>query len=132
MEAELKRLVMRSPFDVRLDKPKREGEETLLYAFDARVVAHLLGAVLQPGGAPRAALRRPAARALVGRQAPGRQAPPLLGRGRFIVRLRSVAAPASWRRQERARRGAGVAKRRIRRRRRRAGRRVRRAPRGDA
>ena len=32
MEAELKRLVMRSPFDVRLDKPKREGEETLLYA----------------------------------------------------------------------------------------------------
>lgn len=37
MEAELKRLVMRSPFDVRLDKPTREGEETLLYAFDARV-----------------------------------------------------------------------------------------------
>ncbi len=37
MEAELKRLVMRSPFDVRLDKPRREGEETLLYAFDARV-----------------------------------------------------------------------------------------------
>ena len=36
MEAELKRLVMRSPFDVRLDKPKREGEEALLYAFDAR------------------------------------------------------------------------------------------------
>ena len=28
---------MRSPFDVRLDKPKREGDETLLYAFDARV-----------------------------------------------------------------------------------------------
>ena len=25
MEAELKRLVIRSPFDVRLDKPKREG-----------------------------------------------------------------------------------------------------------
>ena len=37
MEAELKRLVMRSPFDVRLDKPTREGDETLLYAFDARV-----------------------------------------------------------------------------------------------
>src|SRR5207244_13338115 len=37
MEAELKRLVMRSPFDVRLDKPTREGEETLLYPFDARV-----------------------------------------------------------------------------------------------
>jgi hypothetical protein len=37
MEAELKRLVMRSPIDVRLDKPTREGEETLLYAFDARV-----------------------------------------------------------------------------------------------
>ncbi len=37
MEAELKRLVMRSPFDVRLEKPKREGESTLLYPFDARV-----------------------------------------------------------------------------------------------
>jgi putative N6-adenine-specific DNA methylase len=36
MEAELKRLVMRSPFDVRLEKPKREGEATLLYPFDAR------------------------------------------------------------------------------------------------
>ena len=37
MEAELKRLVMRSPFDVRLEKPHREGEATLLYPFDARV-----------------------------------------------------------------------------------------------
>ena len=37
MEAELKRLVMRSSFDVRLDPPKREGPETLLYPFDARV-----------------------------------------------------------------------------------------------
>src|SRR5437868_3013687 len=37
MEAELKRLVMRSPFQVRLEKPKREGEATLLYSFDARV-----------------------------------------------------------------------------------------------
>ncbi len=37
MEAELKRLVMRSPFEVRLEKPKREGEATLLYPFDARV-----------------------------------------------------------------------------------------------
>ena len=37
MEAELKRLVMRSPFDVRVEKPKREGEATLLYPFDARV-----------------------------------------------------------------------------------------------
>ncbi len=37
MEAELKRLVMRSPFDVRLAKPVRESEETLLYPFDARV-----------------------------------------------------------------------------------------------
>src|SRR3954462_2207635 len=37
MEAELKRLVMRSPFRVRLDKPKREGEETLLYPFDASI-----------------------------------------------------------------------------------------------
>jgi 23S rRNA (guanine2445-N2)-methyltransferase / 23S rRNA (guanine2069-N7)-methyltransferase len=37
MEAELKRLVMRSPFGVRLEKPKREGESTLLFPFDARV-----------------------------------------------------------------------------------------------
>src|SRR3954462_5318506 len=37
MEAELKRLVMRSPFGVRLGKAKREGEETLLYPFDASI-----------------------------------------------------------------------------------------------
>ncbi len=37
MEAELKRLVMRSPFDVRLPKLKREGESTLLCPFDARI-----------------------------------------------------------------------------------------------
>jgi 23S rRNA G2445 N2-methylase RlmL len=37
MEAELKRLVMRSPFDVRVEKPKREGDATLLYPFDARI-----------------------------------------------------------------------------------------------
>ena len=37
MEAELKRLVMRSPFDVRVPKPRREGEATLLYPFDARI-----------------------------------------------------------------------------------------------
>src|SRR5947199_2994590 len=37
MEAELKRLVMRSPFQVRIEKPKREGEATLLYPFDARI-----------------------------------------------------------------------------------------------
>lgn len=37
MEGELKRLVMRSPFDVRVEKPKREGEETLLYPFEACV-----------------------------------------------------------------------------------------------
>jgi putative N6-adenine-specific DNA methylase len=36
MEAEFKRLVMRSPFDARIEKPKREGEATLLYPFDAR------------------------------------------------------------------------------------------------
>src|SRR3954467_9740810 len=35
MEAELKRLVMRSPFGVPLEKPKREGEATLLYPFEA-------------------------------------------------------------------------------------------------
>ncbi len=35
MEAELKRLVMRSPFHVRVEKPTREGEATLLYPFEA-------------------------------------------------------------------------------------------------
>jgi putative N6-adenine-specific DNA methylase len=35
MEAEFKRLVMRSPFAVRVEKPKREGEATLLYPFEA-------------------------------------------------------------------------------------------------
>src|SRR3954462_7314860 len=37
MEGELKRLVMRSPFAVRVEKPKREGEATLLYPFDASI-----------------------------------------------------------------------------------------------
>jgi 23S rRNA G2445 N2-methylase RlmL len=37
MEAEFKRLVMRSPFDVRVEKPRREGEATLLYPFEPRV-----------------------------------------------------------------------------------------------
>ena len=37
MEAELKRLVIRSAFDVRVPKPKREGESTLLYPFDPRI-----------------------------------------------------------------------------------------------
>src|SRR3954452_12880162 len=38
MEAELKRLVMRSPFGGRIEKPKREGEETLLYPFEACIL----------------------------------------------------------------------------------------------
>ena len=37
MEAELKRLVMRSPFSVRIENPKREDEGTLLYPFEARI-----------------------------------------------------------------------------------------------
>ena len=36
MEAEFKRLIMRSPFELRVDKPRREGDATLLYPFDAR------------------------------------------------------------------------------------------------
>jgi 23S rRNA G2445 N2-methylase RlmL len=35
MEAEFKRLVMRSPFHVRVEKPQREGDATLLYPFEA-------------------------------------------------------------------------------------------------
>src|SRR5918998_901364 len=34
MEAELKRLLMRSPFNIRVPKPRREGDSTLLYPFD--------------------------------------------------------------------------------------------------
>jgi putative N6-adenine-specific DNA methylase len=37
MEAELKRLVTRSPFEIRLPKPRREGDATLLYPFDPRI-----------------------------------------------------------------------------------------------
>jgi len=37
MEAEFKRLVMRSPFNVQIEKPKREGDATLLYPFEAHV-----------------------------------------------------------------------------------------------
>src|SRR3989440_490369 len=37
MEAEFKRLVMRSPFKVQLEKPKREGDATLLYPFQAQI-----------------------------------------------------------------------------------------------
>ena len=37
MEAELKRLVMRSPFEVRVPTPRREGDATLLYPFDPRI-----------------------------------------------------------------------------------------------
>jgi putative N6-adenine-specific DNA methylase len=36
MEAEFKRLLVRSPFPVRVEKPRREGDATLLYPFDAR------------------------------------------------------------------------------------------------
>ena len=37
MEGELKRLAMRSAFDIRVAKPRREGEGTLLYPFDPRL-----------------------------------------------------------------------------------------------
>jgi putative N6-adenine-specific DNA methylase len=37
MEAELKRLVTRSPFAIQLPKPRREGDATLLYPFDPRI-----------------------------------------------------------------------------------------------
>lgn len=37
MEAELKRLVMRSPFHVRVPNPRREGDATLLYPFDPQI-----------------------------------------------------------------------------------------------
>jgi len=37
MEAEYKRLVMRSPFNVRVEKPSRQGDATLLYPFEAHI-----------------------------------------------------------------------------------------------
>jgi hypothetical protein len=37
MEAEVKRLVMRSPFEIRVPTPRREGDAALLYPFDPRI-----------------------------------------------------------------------------------------------
>jgi len=37
MEAEVKRLVMRSDFEIRVPTPRREGETALLYPFDPRI-----------------------------------------------------------------------------------------------
>ena len=37
MEAEVKRLVMRSDFEIRVPAPRREGETALLYPFDPRI-----------------------------------------------------------------------------------------------
>jgi putative N6-adenine-specific DNA methylase len=37
MEGELKRLVMRSPFEVRVPAPRREGDAALLYPFEPRI-----------------------------------------------------------------------------------------------
>ncbi len=143
MEAELKRLVMRSPFDVRLEKPKREGEATLLYPFDARVAwvagcHHRTSSRITWDLCSSAAVRlEPLFDDLLPLLAsddrlPGPTPPPPLGRGRSLVRLRGVTAPAPGRRQERGRRGAGVTRRRVRGRRRLARRRVRRAPRRNA
>jgi putative N6-adenine-specific DNA methylase len=37
MEGELKRLVMRSDFEIRVPKPRKEGETALLYPFDPKI-----------------------------------------------------------------------------------------------
>src|SRR3954469_10787753 len=74
------------------------------------VVANLLGSLLEHRGPPRAAFRRPPDRALVGRQAPWRRTPALLGRSWSLVRLRGFATPAPRRRQECDRRDPGVTK----------------------
>ena len=126
MEAELKRLVMRSPFEVRVPKPRREGEATLLYPFDARIAwvaachhrtssriswdlfsspavrLEPLFEELLP--ALRADDRLPAARTLR-----------LLGGPRVCPRLRGVTAAVARRREERAGRGARLARRQRRR-----------------
>ncbi len=117
MEAELKRLVMRSPFDVRLEKPKREGEATLLYPFDARIAwvaacHHRTSSRISWDLCSSAAVRlEPLFDDLLPAlssddRLPGGAPPALLGRGRSLVRLRGVATPAPRRRQERDRRGA--------------------------
>ena len=129
MEAEFKRLVMRSPFDVRVEKPKREGEATLLYPFDARVAwvaacHHRTSSRISWDLCSSAAVRlEPLFDDLLPAlssddRLPGGTAPALLGRGRSLVRLRGFAAPAPRRRQERDRRGVGVTRRRVRSRRR--------------
>ena len=122
MEAELKRLVMRSPFEIRLPKPTREGEATLLYPFDARIawvaachhrtcVAHHMGPVLERGRAARAVVRLAAAGAARRRSAAGGGEPALLRRPRLGPRFRGLTAAAARRREERDRRSALVERR---------------------
>ena len=129
MEAELKRLVMRSPFDVRVEKPKREGEATLLFPFDARVAwvaacHHRTSSRISWDLCSSAAVRL---EPLFDDLLPALSSDDRLPGGphlRFSVevgpsyRLRGVSAPAPRRRQERGRRGVGVTRRRVRRRRR--------------
>ena len=131
MEAELKRLVMRSPFDVRLDKPKREGEETLLYTFDARVAwvaacHHRTSSRISWDLCSSPAVRL---EPLFADLLPALSSDDRLPDGKHLRFSVEVGSSSDF---EDARRGPGVARRRIRRRRRRAGRRVRRAARGDA
>jgi len=143
MEAELKRLVMRSPFDVRLGKPKREGEETLLYPFDARVAwvaacHHRTSSRISWDlwSSPAVRLEPLFADLLPALSSDDRL--PDGTRLRFSVEVGSSvdfeASPLQLRGvvKNAPRRGAGVARRRLRRRQRRAGRRVRRAPRRTA
>ena len=126
MEAEFKRLVMRSPFDVRVEKPKREGDATLLYPFEARVAwvaacYHRTSSRITWDLCSSDAVRlEPLFADLVpllssDDRLPGGESSALLGGGRFRFRLRGFAAPASRRRQERDRRSARVARRRRRR-----------------
>ena len=129
MEAEFKRLVMRSPFDVRVEKPKREGEATLLYPFDARVAwvaacHHRTSSRISWDLCSSAAVRL---EPLFDDLLPALSSDDRLPGGthlRFSVevgpsfRLRGFAAPAPRRRQERDRRGVGVTRRRVRGRRR--------------
>ena len=95
-----------------LDKPKREGEETLLYAFDARVAWVAACHHRTSSRISWTASSRPCLEPLFAGLLPVLSSDDRLPDGkhlrfsvevRFIVRLRSVAAPrASWRRSKNA------------------------------
>ena len=117
----MKRLVMRSPFNIPLPKPRREGEATLLYPFDARIAwvaacHHRTASRISWDLFSSTAVRlEPLFEELAagpegGRSAAGGGAPAVLGGSRIGAGFRGVAAAAARRGEERDRGGARLAR----------------------